>query len=97
MKSQWAVVAYKRYGGLTWLYILIAWGSVPKEAVDLYNDRILKKIAEGRRAEVLVGDYVTADPPTDRALAASQGNPPPRPRGIQHTTSEPNALRERAK
>ena len=41
MKSQWCVVAYKRYGGLPRLHILIAWGSVPKEAVDLHNDRIL--------------------------------------------------------
>ena len=97
MKSHWSVEVYKKFGGMPWLHILIAWGSVPAEAVYMYNRRIREKIAQDRQADTVVDDYVTQDHPSDRALAYAQGRDPPEPRGIHHRPSEPKRLRGIAK
>ena len=96
MKSHWGVEVYKKFGGMPWLHILIAWGSVPAEAVYMYNRRIREKIAQDRQADTVVDDYVTQDHPSERALAYAQGTDPPEPRGIHHRRSELKQLREHA-
>jgi hypothetical protein len=97
MLSQWGVVAFKMYGGLPWLNILIAWGSVPLEAVRLYNVFVGEKIRADAHREPVSDERVEATRFNVRALARAQGNPPPPPTGVNHKTSEPKRLREYAK
>ena len=97
MKSQWVVVAYKKFGGLPWMQLLIAWGKVPKEMVDMYNDMVNQTIYKEAGRSGVATDYVEASHPTPRALAKAQGKQPPLPKGVKHKPSEPKRLREAAK
>ena len=94
---------FNAFGGQVWARLLLTLGHVNADVIDCYQEVINVKIRDkGKRepshsqVEQELRPQIASSSSVAHALAASQGQPPPPVRGVQHKVSKCKQLREHA-